>query len=123
MPFPSIISQKKQNKTKQNKNKNKNTKQNKTKSKTKQKQNKKRGNSEIFNYNNNILSLKTAYFELGHDYDYTVTSYLEFWYLFLVCLKRRDSSLHFGTNYMYLGVHCLVHIWVVLVNCVIKKSW
>ena len=38
------------------------------------------------------ISLKNGYFELGHDYDVTVTSYLECWYLFLYLWKEDTPS-------------------------------
>ena len=35
------------------------------------------------------ISLEIGYFEVGHDYDVTVTSYLECWYFF-VCIEKGD---------------------------------
>ena len=38
------------------------------------------------------ISLKIGYFELGHNYDITVTSYLEYWYLFWYVWKEETPS-------------------------------
>ena len=38
------------------------------------------------------ISLKIGYFELGDEYEVTVTSYVRCWYLFLVYMERGDPS-------------------------------
>ena len=38
------------------------------------------------------ISLKFGYFELGHDYDVTVMSYLECWFLFWYVWKEETPS-------------------------------
>ena len=49
------------------------------------------------------ISLKIGYFELGHDHDATLTSYLKCWYLFRYVWKEEIPKLYYGTNEMYGG--------------------
>ena len=48
--------------------------------------------------------MKIGYFEIGHDYDVTVTSFLGCWYLFIGNYERRYPKLYYGINYLYLGI-------------------
>ena len=40
-----------------------------------------------------FISLKIGYFELGDNYDVTVTSYLEYWYLFWCKWKEENPAI------------------------------
>ena len=53
---------------------------------------------ELFNHNFQKFSIlayispKLGIFELGHDYDVTVTSYMGWWYLFWYVWKKKTPS-------------------------------
>ena len=50
------------------------------------------------------ISLKIGYFELGHDYDVTVTSYLGCWYLFWYVWKEETPS------YTMVPIRCILGV-------------
>ena len=47
------------------------------------------------------VSLKFGYFELGHDYDVTVTSLLRFWYFFKYVCK--EENLRYGMYQLHVS--------------------
>ena len=50
------------------------------------------------------ISLKIGYFELGHDYDVTVTSCLRCWYLFWYVWKEETPS------YTMVPIRCILGV-------------
>ena len=71
------------------------------------------------------ISLKIGNFELGHDYDNTMTSYLRRWYLFWYLWKKKTSSYTIAPITCIWGLHLQVHRGGnhPLVNCVTEKVW
>ena len=71
------------------------------------------------------FSLKIGYFELGHDYEVTVTSYFRCWYLFWYVWKETTPSYTMVPITCIWGFHFQVQgvVTTLLVNCVTKKRF